>query len=391
MFFTLFTCGNTMGGNTTGINMQQFRIKTIIQQFESCREFIDAYQIGKNDLIITSEHTFKDYFKEFSLEAHVIFFRKYGSGEPTDEMVEAIYSDIKEIHFDRVIAIGGGTILDVAKLFALKQISPVLDLFDKKLEMMKEKELILVPTTCGTGSEVTNISILELVSRHTKLGLAVDELFADYAVLIPELLNKLPFPYFATSSIDAFIHAIESYLSPKANPFTELYSIKAMEMIIKGYQAIVKGGEEARLPLLSDFLTASAYAGIAFGNAGTAAVHAMSYPLGSAYHIPHGESNYAIFTGVFKTYQRIHPEGKIKQLNVILSGILHCSTERVYEELEELFNHIVPKKALHQYGVSGEQLEEFTVSVMEKQGRLMANNYVELDKDTVLGIYKSLY
>jgi 4-hydroxybutyrate dehydrogenase len=371
--------------------MKQFRLKTTIQQFDTCKEFCDTFQIGKEDLIITSEHTFQDYFKGISLEAKVVFFRKYGAGEPNDEMVEAIYADIKDISYNRVIAIGGGTILDVAKLFALKKVSPVLDLFDRKLELFKDKELILVPTTCGTGSEVTNISILELVSRHTKLGLAVDELFADYAVLIPELLEKLPFPYFATSSIDAFIHAIESYLSPKANPFTETFSLKAMEILIKGYQIIAKNGEEARIPLISDFLYASTYGGIAFGNAGTAAVHAMSYPFGAAYHVPHGESNYAIFTGVFKTYQKIQPEGKIKQLNAFLAGILHCSADRVYEELEELFNHIVPKKALSQYGVTVEQLEEFTVSVMEKQGRLMDNNYVELDKATVYGIYRSLY
>lgn len=371
--------------------MKQFRLKTTLQQFDSCREFCDTCRIGKNDLIITSEHTFKDYFKALVPEAFVVFIRRYGTGEPSDEMVEAIYADIGNIPYVRVVAIGGGTILDVAKLFALKQVSPVTELFDKKLEIIKDKELILVPTTCGTGSEVTNISILELVSRHTKLGLAADELYADYAILIPELLQKLPFPYFATSSIDAFIHAIESYLSPKANPFTETYSLKAMEMILKGYQIIAKEGEEARIPLMSDFLLASTYAGIAFGNAGTAAVHAMSYPLGAAYHIPHGEANYAIFTGVFKTYQKICPTGKIKQLNEFLSGILNSAADCIYDELEELLNHIVPKKALSRYGVTKGQLEEFAVSVMEKQGRLMANNYVELDKDTVYGIYRKLY
>ncbi|MGB8453422.1 MAG: 4-hydroxybutyrate dehydrogenase [Anaerocolumna sp.] len=371
--------------------MKQFRIKTTIQQFDNCKEFCDTYHIGKGDLVITSEHTFKDYFKELSLEAAVVFLRKYGSGEPNDEMVETIYADIKDIPYERVIAIGGGTILDVAKLFALKNVSPVLDLFDRKLELIKDKELILVPTTCGAGSEVTNISILELISRHTKLGLAVDELFADVAVLIPELLEKLPFPYFATSSIDAFIHAIESFLSPKANSFTENFSIKAMEMILKGYQVIAKEGETSRIPLIPDFLLASTYAGIAFGNAGTAAVHAMSYPLGAAYHIPHGESNYAIFTGVFKIYQKIHPTGKIRVLNEFLAGILDCKADMVYEELESLLNHIVPKKTLNQYGVTKGQLEEFTLSVMEKQGRLMANNYVELDKDKVYKIYRSLY
>ncbi len=117
----------------------------------------------------------------------------------------------------------------------------------------------------------------------------------------------------------------------------------------------------------------------------------MSYPLGAAYHIPHGESNYAIFTGVFKAYQRIRPTGKIRHLNLFLSGILNCGADTVYEELESLLNHIVPKKSLRQYGVTKPQLEEFTISVMEKQGRLMANNYAELDKDTVYKIYQSLY
>lgn len=371
--------------------MKQFRIKTAIQLIDSCKEFCDLFKIGKEDLIITSEHTYKDYFQSLSKDAAVVYLRKYGSGEPNDEMVEAIYRDIKDIPYKRVIAIGGGSILDVAKLFALKNVSPVLDLFDHKLPFEKDKELVLIPTTCGTGSEVTNISILELVSRHTKLGLAVDELFADYAVLIPELLEKLPFNYFATSSIDAFIHAIESYLSPKANAFTEMYSMKAMEMILKGYQTIVKNGKNARIPVMEEFLLASAYAGIAFGNAGTAAVHAMSYPLGAAYHVPHGESNYALFTGVFKTYQRLEPQGKIHKLNIFLADLLGCEVGQVYEEIEVLFDHILPKKPLIEYGMTVQQIEDFTVSVMEKQGRLMANNYTRLDKDTVYGIYEALY
>lgn len=371
--------------------MKEYRMKTTIKQFDSCKELCENFHVDQDDLIFTSEHTYRDYFETFSLNAKVIFIRKYGTGEPNDEMVEAIYHDVKDLSYNRVIAIGGGTILDVAKLFALKNVTPVVDLFDRKLELIKDKELILVPTTCGTGSEVTNISILELKARHTKLGLAVDELYADYAVLIPELLKSLPFTVFATSSIDAFIHAIESYLSPKANPFTELFSLKAMEMILQGYKQIVELGEEARIPLMEDFLIASAYAGIAFGNAGTAAVHAMSYPLGATYHIPHGESNYALFTGVFKTYQKLHPKGKIYQLNHFLAEVLDCDEAVVYDELELLFDNIIPKKSLSGYGVTVTQLEDFTVSVMEKQGRLTANNYVPLSKERVYEIYRALY
>lgn len=101
----------------------------------------------------------------------------------------------------------------------------------------------------------------------------------DGAVLIPELLKKLPFRFFATSSIDALIHAIESYMSPKATPFSELFSEKAIEMLLNGYKSIVKNGEQEKEDRIGDFLLASAYAGIAFGNAGCAAVHAMSMPV----------------------------------------------------------------------------------------------------------------
>lgn len=371
--------------------MKQLLIKPVIYSFDTCKEFIDEFKIGNEDLVITSEHTYISYFEQHKLDCNVIFIRKYGSGEPSDEMVEAIYNDIKHIRYKRVIGIGGGSVIDVSKLFALEKISPVLDLFDHKLEFEKDKELILIPTTCGTGSEVTNISILELKSRQTKLGLAIDELYADYAVMIPELLENLPFEFFATSSIDAFIHAIESVVSPKATVYTKMFSYKAMEIILLGYQEIAKKGKDARTPLLKEFLLASNYAGIAFGNAGCGAVHAMSYPLGANYHVPHGEANFRIFIEVFKAYVRIQPNGEIKNLNKFLANILNCDEEQVYVKLEKLLNVLIHKKQLREYGIAEEELKEFTKNVITNQGRLMANNYVELTEETVYEIYKSLY
>lgn len=371
--------------------MNQFRIKPNINIFQSAADFCNSFHPGKGDLIFVGKSIYQSFFQGKTDGAIVVNYRDYGKGEPTDAMVEGIYNEVKGSTYNRVIAIGGGTVLDIAKLFALKNISPVVDLYEHKLDIVKTRELILIPTTCGTGSEVTNISILELISRHTKMGLAAEELYADTAVLIPELLSDLPFKYFATSSIDALIHSIESFTSPKSNAFTKMYSIQAMQIILKGYQTIAEYGEQARFPMLTDFLTASTFAGIAFGNAGCAAVHAMSYPLGAAYHVPHGEANYALFTGVYKTYQKLKPNGDIQTLNRHLSEILKCPAERVYEKAEELLNHILPKKALHEYGVSSADLETFTETVMTKQTRLMSNNYTTLDRDTVLSIYRQLY
>ncbi|SBV99233.1 NAD-dependent 4-hydroxybutyrate dehydrogenase [uncultured delta proteobacterium] len=371
--------------------MKMLSIKPVLDYYASCKEFAEALQINEKDLIITNEYIYQPFFGSMNLKATVLYQEKYGMGEPSDEMAEKIYADMKDGGFKRIIAIGGGTIIDISKLYALKNVSPILDLFDRKLEIVKDKQLILVPTTCGTGSEVTNISILELKSRHTKMGLATDELYADSAVMIPELLNGLPFKFFATSSVDALIHAYESYLSPKSSPYTELFAREAIDLIIRGYKKIAAEGEDARKPLLKSFLIASNYAGIAFGNAGVGAVHAMSYPLGGTYHVPHGEANYALFVGVCKAYQKGNPNGKIKEVNKIICDILGCKEDVVYEELEKLLNKILQRKPLREYGVTKADLDAFTDNVMTKQGRLTANNYVPLDAAAVKAIYESLY
>ena len=372
--------------------MRQLILKPTIYQYENCQDFVNEFAIGEGDLILTNEFIYVPFFEAMNLSADVLFQEQYGQGEPSDEMVDAIYRDMRaKGTFKRIIAIGGGSVLDVAKLLALKNVVPALDLFDKKLEIVRDKGLVMVPTTCGTGSEVTNLSALKLESRKSKLGLGADEMYADAAVLIPELLVSLPFSFFATSSVDAFIHAAEAALSPKATPFTDLLGYKAMEMIIRGYQEIAKNGEAARIPLLGDFLLASCYAGIAFGNAGVGAVHAMSYPLGGKYGVPHGEANYALFINVFKHYVAISKGGAIGKLNQHLAGLLGCDTDDVYISLEALINQIIPHKPLRAYGVVEADISDFTANVMEKQGRLTANNFVPLDEREVRTIYEELF
>lgn len=371
--------------------MEQIIFKPSLYKYGTCREFAEGFQLKETDLILTNEYIYAPHFGELDLPCHVVYQEKYGMGEPSDVMAEAILKDISGLHYERIIAIGGGTIIDLAKVFAVADTQDMDELYARMPALNKAHELVIIPTTCGTGSEVTNIAILALNSRGTKKGLAVDEMYADSAVLVPELLNGLPFRFFATSSIDALIHAVESSLSPKGNEMTRMFGYKAIDMILHGYKKIAADGPEARMPLLEDFLMASLYAGIAFGNAGCAAVHAMSYPLGATFHVAHGESNYAMFTGVMKNYMEIRQDGEIEKLNQFIADILGCKVEDVYEELEKLLNNLIQKKALHEYGMSREQIEEFADSVIANQGRLMANNFVELDRDRLIKIYTELY
>lgn len=370
--------------------MQKFMIKPVICKFNTAEEFAKNFEIGEKDLIITNQYIFEPYFGELGLKCHTIYQEKYGKGEPSDEMVESMYRDVC-IEPERIIAIGGGTIMDIAKLFSLRQMHPVLDLYDGKIVPEKGKKLVLVPTTCGTGSEVTNVAVLALLSRGTKKGLASDAMYADQAVLIPQLLQALPFGVFATSSIDALIHAVESSLSPDANETTRMFGYRAIDMILHGYQAIAKNGKPVLPSLLEDFLTASNYAGISFGNAGCAAVHALSYPIGSTFHVPHGEANYAVFTGVMRAYMKVRQDGEIAVMNHFLAGLLGCQPDDVYDELEKLLNQILPKKPLHAYGMERYQIEEFADSVLANQQRLLKHNFVPLDRGQIIAIYTELY
>lgn len=370
--------------------MKTFKIVPKIVEYESAHEFCSDFQLNQNDLVFLSKSTEK-FFEGKLNGAHVIYRGDYGSGEPTDIMVEKIYQDVKDIPYKRVIAIGGGTIVDVAKLLALKDFHPVLDLYDKKIPAVRDKELVIVPTTCGTGSEVTNISILELTQRSTKMGLAVDPLYPDYAVLIPELLADLPYKFFATSSIDALVHATESYLSPKATAMSREFSLKAAEMILKGYMSMIKNGQNDRLSHMRDFLMASTYAGIGFGNAGTGYVHAMSYSFGGTYHVPHGEANYVLFMAVFKTYQKLAPEGFISSLNKKLAEVMGCKENEVYEELDKILNQILPLKPMSSYGAKESDLDPFTENTVKLQTRLTQNGYIQFSPEQVKEIYRSVF
>ncbi len=370
--------------------MTQFLVKPTIIQLETCAEFVKEYQLSKQDLILTNEPIFTPHFGVSDLPCAVRFLEQYGKGEPSDEMFNALYQDLPQ-DFSRVIAIGGGAVMDVAKILVLEHADHLLDLFDGKYPLVKEKSLLLLPTTCGTGSEVTNISILALNSRGTKKGLVGEALYADSAILIPELLQGLPLAFFATSSIDALVHAVESSLSPKATELSRLFGYRAIELILKGYLKMKAEGADARKDYMKTFLLASTYAGIAFGNAGCAAVHAMSYPLGAVYHVPHGEANYAMFTGVMKKYMSIRSDGAIAHLNAFMADILGCDPANIYEELEALLNLILPKKPLSAYGMQESELQSFTDSVRENQQRLMANNFVPLSDADVFAIYQNLY
>lgn len=372
--------------------MKEILIKGQLYKFKTFQEFAEEFNLGNRDLIVTNEFIYKPFMEGLNLDSQIVFQEKFGDGEPSEEMLTDIFAALDPDSYDRIIAVGGGAIMDICKVLSLKRPTSVHDLYFKKFDVIPEKELVAIPTTCGTGSEVTNISVAivrEDNGSTTKLGLVSDRLIPSSVCLIPEMLKTLPYAPFASSAIDALIHAMESYLSPdRATMTSELFGVKAMELILEGFRQIRDGGKEARFDYLEEYITASCYAGIAFLQAGCATVHAMSFPLGGTYHVPHGESNYALFGKVLEKYDAIKPEGKIAGLKKTIAGILGGTEEDAIANLNQLLETILHLKPLREYGFQEEDVDRFTESVIENQQRLVTNSYVPLTKELIKEIYR---
>lgn len=372
--------------------MKLFRLQPEIHKFTKFSEFVAEFAVNEQDVIVVNNSIFDKYINELGLKSIFISPKKYGDGEPSDEIIDKVIAEASQYEFERVIAIGGGAVIDIAKFLVLADVTNSLDVFERKIEFKKIKELIAIPTTCGTGSEVTAISVAEIKAKDSKMGIAIDEFLPDHAVLIPELLKNMPYKFFAFSTLDALVHAAESFVAPLSNSYTEIFAEKAIVLILQGYKQLSENGKEYYSEIIEDFLIGSNYAGIAFGNTGVGPVHALSYPLGGVYHVAHGECNYEFFTPVFKAYTEIAPEGKIKKFNELVSSVLGLDKHAdVYEALDKLFAFIWEKQKLSSFGMKESEILEFTESVIDQQQRLLSNHYAPLSKEQMVKIYSDLY
>ncbi|MGI6169408.1 MAG: iron-containing alcohol dehydrogenase [Christensenellales bacterium] len=362
-----------------------FSVKPAITSADSLLDFFREWQVGAKDLIVTNAYVLQPALKGEAVPCDVLYQENYGQGEPSDEMVDAMLAAIDGKDYERIIAVGGGTVIDIAKLFVFGDDLRCEEIFDRGANLSRKRKLLIIPTTCGTGSEVTGISIIGFVKKDTKIGLAVPALFPDEAVLIGSMLSTLPYEVFATSSIDALIHAVESYVSPKANAFTRSMGRSAIEMILRGYGQLAATGKRDLPEDMQPYLEASTMAGIAFGNAGCAAVHALSYPIGGGYHVPHGKANYMVFQAVFAAYRRKGAD--LSPLEDVLTGVLGDGD--VWRELFDLLGKVYDNQTLGSLGADRDKCAEMAASVVANQQRLLGNNPVELTQEDIREIFES--
>ncbi|CAI9009779.1 MULTISPECIES: iron-containing alcohol dehydrogenase [Burkholderia] len=314
--------------------------------------------------------------------------------EPTIGNVEAVYQEqIAPFAPQAILSIGGGSVLDAAKLFAVRLTNdePLRNWLGIDLIKHPGVPMILVPTTAGTGSEVTPNAIVTLPDEALKVGIVSRHLLPQIVILDAELTLGLPKPITAATGMDAFVHALESYISTKANPISDMYAMESMRLIGAN---IVEAYENGRsLKAREAMMLGSMYGGLALTAAGTAAVHALAYPLGGMFNVTHGVANAMLLPHVM-AFNLDAIEGRLS--NVARALDLASKTDadavaarKLIDKMEEWTAAVDIPQDLRKFGVSEAHLDALAVAA-SKVKRLLGNNPKALTLDDMKSIYSRL-
>ncbi|CAM3651210.1 iron-containing alcohol dehydrogenase [Rahnella bruchi] len=314
--------------------------------------------------------------------------------EPSQHDVSAILSALKHPRVDLVIGVGGGSVLDVAKLLSLLCAGDENVTLKSLLAGEKPQHRttsLLIPTTAGTGSEATPNAILAIPEKETKVGIITPVMLPDYVALVPELTTSMPGRIAASTGIDALCHLFECFTSVIANPVSDNVALAGMKKLFANIETAV--AEPGNLVARLNMLWASYYGGASIAHAGTHLVHAMSYPLGGKYHIPHGVAN-AILLAPCMAFVRPSAVSKFAcAYDLIPDADLKLSEEKKSYALVEYFDALVhrldlPVK-LSQLNITPDDIPYLSQGAIEVQ-RLIKNVPKPVDKNQIEEIYRSI-
>ena len=313
-------------------------------------------------------------------------------GDPSMETAQTAIKLAQSDRFDCVIALGGGSVMDTAKISAaLSRADGTIDLDDvigiDRVMPGTGVPLIAIPTTAGTGSEVTPITILSDAAAGIKKSIISRHLIPSIAILDPSLTTTLPRDQTAYTGIDALVHAMESYLSKKANDYTDALSLRAVELIARHLREAHRNG--SNLDARAGLLRGSLLAGIAFSNAGVAAVHALAYPLGGQFKIPHGLANGLMLIPVMAFNESASPV-RIATLTRILSDCLGSESLNLEQVLRRLLDSLNFPKSLKEAGIPESALAPMAEKAIAIR-RLLENNPRPVSAEQALNLYQSAY
>lgn len=314
--------------------------------------------------------------------------------EPTVDQVNEIFQTAKEFECQMIIGIGGGSSIDTAKIVSLLLTNDVSlrDLVKGQAQIVRRGlPTLMIPTTAGTGAEATPNAIVLVPEEELKVGIVNDKMVADCVILDPTVTVNLPKHITANTGMDALCHAIECYISKKANPLSDTFALKAITLISRSIREAYQNGHN--LKAREDMLLGALFGGISIATSSTTAVHALSYPLGGRYHIPHGLSNAILLPDVMKFNLDVCEE-KFQDIAVAMGlDVTGCTTrqaaEKMIANLYSMIEDLNVKCDLRAKGINEEVLDDL-IEAASKVTRLLNNNPKVVTKDDMREIYKKL-
>ena len=313
--------------------------------------------------------------------------------EPTVNDFKAIQAKAQAFRADSVVGVGGGSVLDITKLVAtlFSGEQQVEDCFGTGFIKGKGLWFACLPTTAGTGSEVSPNAILLDERDKLKKGIVSPYLMADAAYADPKLTLTVPAKVTADTGMDALTHCIEAYTNKFAHPMVDMYALKGIELLAKNLLRAVKDGND--LEAREACALGSLYGGLCLGPVNTAAVHALSYPLGGEYHIPHGLSNAILLPSVMK-FNRPANLKKYAEVTVAMGAPVGNNDDETAQNGVDFIYQLseavgIPAK-LSDIGIPQDAVPHLAKAAMEVQ-RLLKNNPREVTEQDAIDIYNSLY
>ncbi|CAB3646370.1 Long-chain-alcohol dehydrogenase 1 [Paraburkholderia phenoliruptrix] len=314
--------------------------------------------------------------------------------DPPEPVVLEATARARNARAEIVLGLGGGSSMDVAKLIAVlapQRQQPLGDMYGVNKVAVPRLPLVQMPTTAGTGSEVTAVSIVT-VGEAKKMGVVAPQLIADLAILDAELTLGLPVAATAATGIDAMVHAIEAYTSAHLkNPVSDMLAIKALDLLSRNLLPACEDGSNRAAR--EAMLLGATFAGQAFANSPVAAVHALAYPIGGIYHVPHGLSNALVLPHVlrFNAESAAHLYAELADVVVPgVSGSAPRKTNALIERLEQMIAATGIPAQLRDVGIAREGLEQMASDAM-LQTRLLVNNPRPVSEDDALAIYTAAF
>ena len=308
--------------------------------------------------------------------------------DPSERVVGACLEVFESGQCDSVIAIGGGSSMDVAKVVSVLASGQqaLSEIYGVGMVSSPRVPLFLAPTTAGTGSEVTPVAIIT-TGETTKAGVSSPVLLPDVAILDASLTLGLPRHITAMTGIDAMVHAIEAYTSKiKKNPISDMLALRALTLLAGNIRTVLSAPDD--VSAREAMLLGSMFAGQAFANAPVGAVHALAYPLGGHYHIPHGLSNSLMLPTVLSFNAEVCPE-LYTELAAVLPGAAR-SAQGLIDWLKALIDDSGLPATLAQADIPEKALTMLAKDAMFQQ-RLLINNPREVDEATALRLYRDAW